>query len=71
MTPETIPDSEPVEVTHIILGGPNDGKGKNKRAAEDILSVEQEPWVEQEVKFGPTDKAICLFQNNPIVISIR
>ncbi|KAG8655678.1 hypothetical protein MANES_04G060101v8 [Manihot esculenta] len=54
----------------VITGGPNDGKGKNKHVAEYILSVEQEPWAKQEVRFRPTNKAIGFFQNDPLVIKI-
>ncbi|KAG8654251.1 hypothetical protein MANES_05G115333v8 [Manihot esculenta] len=62
--------SEPVGVIHVIIGGPNDGKGKNKRVTEDVLSIEQESWTKQEIKFGPADKVIGFFNNDPLVISV-
>lgn len=70
-TPETTPDSEPVGIIHVIARGSNDGKGKNKCVAENILLVEQEPWAKQEVMFGLADKTIGFFQNDPLVIRIR
>ncbi|KAG8635625.1 hypothetical protein MANES_16G049870v8 [Manihot esculenta] len=58
------------EVVHVIAGGPDKGKGKNKRVAEDVLAVEQEPWVKQEVRFSSTDKTIEFFQKDSLVIKI-
>ncbi|XP_021621524.1 uncharacterized protein LOC110621560 [Manihot esculenta] len=70
-TPENTVDSEPVVVIHVIVGGPNDGKGKNKRTIQDVLSIEQEIWTKQEIKFGPIDKVTELFHNDSLVISVR
>lgn len=55
----------------MITRGPSDCKGKKKRAPEDVLSVEQEPWTRQEVKFRPSDKVTETLQNGLLVISVR
>lgn len=34
-------------VVHVIMGESDKGNGKNKRKAEDVLSVYQEPWAKQ------------------------
>lgn len=39
-TLENTIDNESVGVIHVIASSPNDGKGKNKLVAEDVLSVE-------------------------------
>ncbi|KAG8641015.1 hypothetical protein MANES_13G092480v8 [Manihot esculenta] len=44
---------------------------KHKCVAEDVLSVGQEPWTKQEVRFRPVNKAIRFFQNDPLVVNIH
>lgn len=43
--PENVVDCETVEVIHVIADGPHECKGKNKRAPEDLPSVQQELWM--------------------------
>ncbi|XP_021600715.1 uncharacterized protein LOC110606273 [Manihot esculenta] len=37
------------EVIHVIVGGLDKGKGRNKHITEDILSIEQEPYKVRQV----------------------
>lgn len=58
------------KIVHVITGEPDKGKGKNKRVAENVLSISQDPWTKQQVSFDPSNKAISFFQNDPLVVNI-
>lgn len=38
-------ENEPVGFIHEIVGGPSSSKGKNKRASENVLTVEKNLWT--------------------------
>lgn len=40
-------------------------------ALEDVLSVEREPWIKQQIKFGPTNKVTESFHNDSLVINVQ
>ncbi|KAG8643880.1 hypothetical protein MANES_11G076151v8 [Manihot esculenta] len=42
-----------------------------KKSREEKRSEHEELWAKQEVRFGPVDKAIGFFQNDPLVTSVR
>lgn len=53
----------------MVAEGPSDFKGKNKHTSKDVLSLEQEPWIRQEVKFKMCDKVTETLHNDSLVIS--